>query len=71
MERIRAVLCLYRRVKLNPLYMETTLIAAAIIIVSLLAGYGYYLIFTRDLEEFEAKKKMKTRYRTNEEFIKS
>lgn len=51
--------------------METTLIAAAIIIVSLLAGYGYYLIFTRDLEEFEAKKKMKTRYRTNEEFIKS
>jgi Tfp pilus assembly protein PilO len=51
--------------------METTLIAGAIILVSLIAGYGYYLIFSRDLEEFESKKEMKTRYRTNEEFIKS
>ncbi|HKL15190.1 MAG TPA: hypothetical protein VJ915_06115 [Balneolaceae bacterium] len=51
--------------------METTLIIAGIIITSLIAGYGYYLIFTRDLEEFETKKEAKTRYRTNEEFIKS
>ena len=51
--------------------METTLIIAGIIITSLIAGYGYYLIFSNKQKEFESKKRSKTRYRTNEEFIKS
>jgi hypothetical protein len=51
--------------------MESTLIIAAIIIISIIAGIGYYLILSRDLEEFEKMKETKTRYRTNEEFIKS
>lgn len=51
--------------------METTLIAFAIVLISLIAGYGYYLIFSKDLEEFEKKRESKTKYRTNEEFIKS
>lgn len=50
--------------------MELLLIVAGII-VTLIAGYGYYLIFTKELSEFEEKRKMRTRYRTNEEFIKS
>jgi hypothetical protein len=51
--------------------METTLIVAGIILISIIAGIGYYLIFNRDLKEFENKKETKTRYRTNAEFIKS
>jgi hypothetical protein len=51
--------------------MESTLIIAAIIFISSISGIGYYLILSRDIEEFEKKKKSKTRYRTNEEFIKS
>ena len=51
--------------------METSLIIAGIVIVSLIAGYGYYLVITKELEDFNRKKEKKTRYRTNEEFIKS
>lgn len=50
--------------------MELTLLVAGIV-VSLIAGYGYYLIFTKELAEFEEKRQSRTRYRTNEEFIKS
>jgi Tfp pilus assembly protein PilO len=49
--------------------METLLIAISIIVVSIIAGYGYYLIFTKELKEFDEKRKTRTQYRTNEEFI--
>jgi hypothetical protein len=51
--------------------METVLILIGIVTVSLIPGYGYYLTITKELEDFEAKRKTRTRYRTNEEFIKS
>lgn len=51
--------------------MESLLIIIGIVLVSSIAGYGYYLIFTKEAEEFEAKRETKTQYRTNEEFIKS
>lgn len=50
--------------------MESLLIVSGIF-VTLIAGYGYYLIFTKELAKFEEKRKTRTRYRTNEEFIKS
>lgn len=51
--------------------MELFLIAIAIVIVSSLAVYGYYLISIEKIEDFEQKKNRKTAYRTNEEFVKS
>jgi len=50
--------------------MELLLLIAGIS-VTLIASYGYYLIFTKEIAEFEEKRKTRTRYRTNEEFIKS
>ncbi|WP_340105558.1 hypothetical protein [Rhodohalobacter sp. 8-1] len=50
--------------------MESLLLISGIF-VSLIAGYGYYIIFTKEQAEFEEKRKKSTRYRTNEEFIKS
>jgi len=51
--------------------METVVVAIGIIVVSILAGTGYYLIWSSDREKFESRKTSKTEYRTNEEFIKS
>lgn len=49
--------------------MEFTLILSGMAIVSTLAGYGYYLVLEKEIQEFEVKKKAKTEYRTNEEFV--
>jgi len=51
--------------------METTLIIVAIIVVSALASYGYYLTCLKEMEEFDKKKESSLSYRTNEEFVKS
>lgn len=51
--------------------MESTLLIAAILIVSAIACYGYYLTLKKERNEFEVKRSTKTEYRTNEEFIKS
>ena len=52
--------------------METTLlISSRNHCLTSIASYGYYLIFNKELAEFEEKRKARTRYRTNEEFIKS
>lgn len=49
--------------------METTIIIIAIIVVSSLASYGYYLTLKKEIDEFDKKRKSATSYRTNEEFV--
>ncbi|WP_158607331.1 hypothetical protein [Rhodohalobacter sp. SW132] len=51
--------------------MENLIIIVGIAVVTILSGTGYYLIWKKELDEFEARKSSKTEYRTNEEFINS
>ena len=49
--------------------METLILIIAVIVISSIASYGFYLTLKERDELFEEKKRSKTGYRTNEEFI--
>ncbi len=51
--------------------MESTLVFTAIVFVSVLASFGYYLAWKKKRKEFDKKKENATTYRTNEEFVNS
>lgn len=51
--------------------MESTIVFTALVLVSSLASYGYYLTWIKEREEFDQKKETTTTYRANEEFVKS
>jgi len=51
--------------------MENLIIIAAITLATILSGTGYYLIWKKELEEFEELKSSNRGYRTSEEFINS